>query len=143
MMHKFIPIASRSCGECAKCCEGWLHGSAHDHAFYKGMPCFYLEKTCTIYDNRPVNPCQTYKCAWLAEDIFPMWMKPHLVNAIITRRVNGDIVYYEIVEAGGILQAATLNWLVQWALNTNNNISYHINGGANKVGTQEILKLNI
>ena len=133
-------MKERSCDGCAKCCEGWLHGEAYGHAFYNGRPCFFLNKTCSIYDTRPDNPCRTYKCAWLAEDTFPHWMKPDLVNVIITKRENLGFIYYAINEAGDIMEAKTLNWLVQWALNTNTNIQYFINGGVNKIGSQDFLK---
>jgi hypothetical protein len=136
-------MSERSCDGCAKCCEGWLSGEAYGHAFYKGRPCFFLTKTCSIYDKRPDNPCRTFKCSWLAEDIFPHWMKPDLVNIIITKRQVDNLYFYEIVEAGSTIESKTLNWLVQWAINTNNNIQYYIEGGSNKIGSQEFLKANI
>ena len=132
-----------SCDGCAKCFEGWLHVEAYGHAFIKGRPCFFLNKTCSIYDTRPENPCRTFKCSWLAEDIFPHWMKPDQVNIIITKRQVGKFFYYEIVEAGSNIESKTLNWLVQWALNTNNNILYYIEGGPNRIGSQEFLKANL
>jgi len=136
-------MTERSCDSCAKCCEGWLHGEAYGHAFYKGRPCFFLNKTCSIYDTRPENPCRTFKCSWLAEDIFPHWMKPDLVNIIIVKREVENIIFYEVVEAGSTMDSKTLNWLVQWAINTGNNIVYQIQGGPNRFGSQEFLKANI
>ena len=136
-------MTERSCDGCAKCCEGWLHGQAYGHAFYSGRPCFFLNKTCSIYETRPENPCRSFKCEWLAGDLFPHWMKPDLVNAIITKRQYENIIYYEIVEAGSKLDAKVLSWLVHWSLNTNNNILYFIEGGPNKVGSQEFLKAPI
>ena len=136
-------MTERSCDGCAKCCEGWLHGEAYGHAFYKGRPCFFLNKTCSIYDTRPESPCRTFKCSWLAEDIFPHWMKPDLINIIITKRQVDNFFYYEIVEAGSTIESKTLNWLVQWALNTNNNILYYIEGGVNRIGSQEFLKAKL
>ena len=132
-------MSNRSCDGCAKCCEGWLRGEAYGHAFYPGRPCFFLNKKCSIYDNRPKDPCRSFKCAWLDSDTFPYWMKPDLVNAIITRRTVNNIEYYEICEAGGTLDSVTLNWLIQWALNNKKNILYSINGGANRIGSDEFL----
>ena len=136
-------MTERSCDGCAKCCEGWLQGEAYGHAFYKGRPCFFLNKTCSIYDTRPESPCRKFKCSWLAEDIFPHWMKPDLVNIIITKKKVGNFFYYEIMEAGSTIESKTLNWLVTWALNTNNNILYFIEGGSNRIGSQEFLKANL
>jgi len=136
-------MTERSCDSCAKCCEGWLHGEAYGHAFYRGRPCFFLNKTCSIYNTRPENPCRTFKCSWLAEDTFPHWMKPDLVNIIITKRQVDNFFYYEIVEAGSTIDSKTLNWLIQWALNTDNNLVYQIEGGPNRIGSQEFLKAKL
>jgi hypothetical protein len=136
-------MKERSCDGCAKCCEGWLHGEAYGHAFFRGRPCFFLNKTCSIYDTRPENPCRTFKCSWLAEDIFPHWMKPDLVNIIIVKREVENIIFYEVVEAGSTMDSKTLNWLVQWAINTGKNIVYQIEGGPNRFGSQEFLKANL
>ena len=60
----------RKCGECSLCCEGWVYGTVFGRAIYKGMPCFYLEKGCTVYKQRQEDPCKTFKCSWLGEDQF-------------------------------------------------------------------------
>jgi len=132
---------NRSCDGCTKCCEGWLSGKAYDHNFYRGRPCFFLNKTCSIYDKRPENPCRLYECGWLKDETFPHWMKPDLINAIINKRfTNSGIEFYTVIEAGSILDSKTLSWLVQWALNNNKNIQYNIDGGGNNLGSQEFLK---
>ncbi|MDO9103205.1 MAG: hypothetical protein Q7J20_09715 [Candidatus Nitrotoga sp.] len=138
-----IPIASRSCGDCAKCCEGWLSGEVYGHDFYPGNPCFFLEKTCSIYKDRPVDPCRNFKCNWLSEDVFPMWMKPSLVNAIIIKKQNKNMSYYEIELAGDIdiIDAKTLNWLVKWAANTGSNIQYRVDGEIKRIGLPEFIKM--
>jgi len=69
-------------------------------------------------------------------------MKPDLVDAIIVRRVNNNIFYYEVTEAGSILDSKTLSWLVQWALNNKENLMYSLNGGTNKIGSTEFLEMN-
>ena len=131
---------SRSCDGCAKCCEGWLSGEAYGHAFFRGRPCFFLNKTCSIYDKRPESPCRTYKCGWIEDETFPHWMKPDQINAIINKRFHKGIEFYSIIEAGSILDSKTLSWLIQWALNNSKNIQYHIDGGVNNLGSQEFMK---
>ena len=131
---------SRSCDGCAKCCEGWLSGEAYGHAFYRGRPCFFLNKTCSIYDKRPESPCRTYKCGWLEEETFPHWMKPDLVNVIITKRFHKNFEFYTITEAGSILDSKTLSWLIQWALKNRKNIRYSIDNGFNNLGSPEFLE---
>jgi hypothetical protein len=133
----------RSCDSCTACCEGWLSGEAHGHTFNPGKPCFFLNKGCTIYKDRPENPCKTYKCSWLAEDIFPMWMRPDLSKIIITKRQLNNINYYDIVETGETIKSYILNWIITWAINTGNNICYRIEGVAHKLGSNEFTLLEI
>jgi hypothetical protein len=70
-------------------------------------------------------------------------MKPDLVNIIITKKQVGDLLYYEIVEAGSTIDSKTLNWLLQWALYSDNNLVYQIEGGLNRIGSQEFMKANL
>jgi uncharacterized cysteine cluster protein YcgN (CxxCxxCC family) len=133
----------RTCDSCTACCEGWLNGEAHGHTFYPSKPCFFLNKGCTIYEDRPENPCKSYDCAWLAEDTFPMWMRPDLSKIIISKRIKNDISYYEIGEMGEQIKAHILNWIIQWALNSKQNILYYIMGSKNKLGTDGFLELDV
>jgi uncharacterized cysteine cluster protein YcgN (CxxCxxCC family) len=136
-------MKERSCDGCAKCCEGWLQGEAHGHKFYRGRPCFFLNKTCSIYETRPENPCRSYKCGWLDEMQFPEWMKPDLVNVIINRAENNGIKYYVLIEAGSLLDVKVLNWMIQLALNYNKNLMYYIDGGMNRIGSKEFLEMPV
>ena len=134
---------TRSCGTCAKCCEGWLSGEAYGHKFFNGRPCFFLNKTCTIYDTRPVEPCRTYKCGWLDEPHFPEWMKPDLVNVIINRAIFNDVKYYVLIESGSLLDVKVLSWMIQWALNNNQNLVYYVDGGMNRIGSKEFIEARL
>ena len=138
-------MKERSCDGCAKCCEGWLAGEAYGHAFFRGRPCFFLNKTCSIYDNRPAEPCKSFKCGWLASPEFPEWMKPDLSNVIINRSKSKDkdIDYFILVEAGSILSVKVLSWMIQWTLNNNQNLLYYIDGGMNRIGSKEFLELQL
>lgn len=140
---KTAPVPSRSCGECAKCCEGWLSGDAYGHVFSRGRPCFFLERTCSIYKDRPLNPCQLFECSWLSEDTFPMWLKPSLANIIITKKQHSDseLTYYIADQAGDTFDSRALNWLVQWAQSTNTNIEFRIGGEITKTGSPEFVSL--
>ena len=136
----------RECGSCQKCCEGHLHGEAYGHRFWRSRPCHFLNKTgCTIYENRPEDPCKSFRCAWLADEnqIIPEWMKPDEVNAILTWRTQGDIQYIELLEAGETMRSDVLNWAIQYALNNGLNINYQINGGWSKIGSDAFLNAGI
>lgn len=136
---KAAPVPVRNCGDCAKCCEGWLSGAAYGHAFSPGTPCFFLEKTCSIYNDRPVDPCRNYRCGWLSEDTFPMWLKPSLSNLIISKRESQNIAYWVVDQAGAAFDQRALNWLIDWATSTNANVEYRLNGEVNRVGSPEFM----
>jgi len=70
-------------------------------------------------------------------------MKPDLVGMIINQVIREDISYYVLVEAGSRLDVRVLSWMIQWALNSKKNLLYYIDGGMNKVGSEEFLKLEI
>jgi hypothetical protein len=129
----------RECGDCTRCCEGWLNADIYGKRMYEGKPCYYLGKGCTIYENRPEEPCKNYECEWLTNDEFPEWLKPNISNVIVTKREieNKSISYYEIVETGKLMKSPILNWFVHWALKTKSNIIYSIQGKMHKLGSAE------
>jgi len=135
-----IPIVpERTCGECTACCEGWLTGSAYDHPFQPGRPCFYLQKGCSIYADRPADPCQGYKCVWLAHDTLPMWMRPDKSKIIVTERETNGVKYWDVSECGTTMSAESLSWLVLYTIDNSTNIQYRINGGSVKIGQPDFL----
>ena len=136
------PNPKRTCDSCSVCCEGWIFGEAHGHKFYEGKPCFFLQKNCTIYPNRPKDPCVDFKCAWLGEEFLPMWMRPDLSKVLVIRRSKNNINYYDVIETGENIQSHILNWIIQWALRTENNILYRIKGSLNKIGSRDFIELD-
>lgn len=134
--------AQRQCGPCTRCCEGWLHGSAHGKPFWRGRPCHYFEGRCTIYGNHPDDPCKTFRCQWLDNETIPSWMRPDLVNAILVKRRKNDIDYLEINEAGEKLRVEVLSWAVMYCLQNKLNLYYTVDGGANRIGSKDFLALN-
>lgn len=120
----------RTCDSCSKCCEGHLHGTAYKHSFYQGKPCFYLsDKGCSVYANRPEDPCVKFKCLWLSSDILPMWMRPDLSNVIVLERQFSDGPWLEVTEAGKKLDSSVLSWILIWASSNKVNVRYMIDGG--------------
>lgn len=133
-------MIQRSCGECTKCCEGWLEATIYGNTMHNGKPCFFLDKGCSIYENRPVDPCRDYSCAWQEEDSIPLWMKPSRSNVIITHKTSGAdgaVSYYQVTEAGGTIESPVLNWIIHWALRNQHNICYEVAGKHHVMGTAE------
>jgi hypothetical protein len=83
-----------------------------------GTPCDFASDTgCTIYQNRPRHPCQTFSCAWLTRsDILPKHMKPSRCGAIVLlgRKWHGrDVI--RAVPTGKKIPPATLEWLMSYS----------------------------
>lgn len=127
----------RECGDCTLCCEGWLNTEIHGKRVYEGNPCYYFCDGCTIYENRPKDPCREYYCEWLMNEDFPEWLKPNKSKVIVTKKVSdsSDLIYYEIVEAGELIKSPILNWFIHWALKTKSNIIYMVQGKFHRLGS--------
>lgn len=135
-------MTSRFCGDCTKCCEGWLAGEALGHRFYKGKPCHFIAtgKGCSIYAKRPKEPCQTFKCAWLSTTDIPEWMKPSEINTILVFKEVNNIPYMSVIEAGENLDSKVLTWCIIFALQKNMNLYWEVNGGGNWIGSKEFIE---
>jgi hypothetical protein len=138
-LEKLAP--NRECKNCTACCEGWLTGAAYDYHFFHGKMCHFKgEGCCSIYKNRPVEPCKSYKCEWLVNKNIPEWMKPSTCKIIITKRNIEGIEYFEVVEAGSKIDSTVLNWLFSEHLKgTIPNLSYTIDYGQNFLGSKEFI----
>lgn len=73
----------RECGECTACCEGWVASKSLD--MFAGRPCQHCRSSgCNIYEERPQDPCRTFRCGWLDnESEFPDDMRPDLAGVIV------------------------------------------------------------
>ena len=148
----------KSCGDCTACCSGALSGEAHGHHFYKGRPCFFItKKGCSIYENRPENPCVSFKCGFLSEPFFPEWMRPDLCGILATMRVMKTkvtvtkdgaeteeekfIPYMQLLEYGQPMTAKALWWFIQKHLTGKiPNLLIDIEGGQHRMGSLDFLK---
>lgn len=140
-MTDTIELPARQCDGCHRCCEGWLHGNAYGFDFYPNRPCQFLSigKGCSIYANRPEDPCKAYRCQWLNDHAIPEWLKPDKSNVIITARKVGEFYYWDITETGVKMDSSVLNWLFLHCLNHDMFMVYKIGGGLNYLGTEEFI----
>ncbi len=139
---------SRKCLTCSICCEGWVHGEAYKHRFYPGCPCHFMKKTpkggCSIYKNRPEDPCKLFECGWLQDPtLFPEWLKPELSKIIVIKEFKEGHEYYLFRNCGQELSAKILDWIVLFSLNHKKNVVYYIDGHLRKLGTSKFCSLNI
>lgn len=121
----------RECGPCTACCEGWHTAIVNGHEMYPGRPCHFFLNGCTIYKDRPKDPCVNYSCDWLNDknNTFPEWFRPDLSGVIITTRPWGNNKsYYEFREANKPMTAANLAWIYEFGARHNHCIRIEING---------------
>ncbi len=145
MTQKTIPIygSDRQCDGCTACCDGWASGVAHGHTFYPGKKCHYVGETgCTIYEQRPKDPCVNFRCVWVTYKTVPEWMKPNKINAMLVAESVEGIPYVTVKEMGQRLDSRVLSWVVL-AVQSNliPNARYEIDGGWNFIGTPEFRNL--
>jgi hypothetical protein len=76
--------AARVCGECTACCDGWLKIRIREQDVYPGCRCpFSGPGRCTIYAERPDDPCRNFFCGWLVPTSpLPGWMRPDKSDVI-------------------------------------------------------------
>lgn len=139
------PEVNRECGDCNLCCHGWLYAEVFDQVLSYGSPCHYVGcNGCTVYEQRPEDPCRTYKCVWLKDGLLPEWFKPNKSNLICTWRrwKNGDELdyYIDVAECGGHMQAKHLQWLLDLSDNQGINLIYTVEGKRHYKGSDEFIK---
>lgn len=132
-------MSKRTCGDCTKCCEGWLMTEVLGNKMYGGQPCPFVipNKGCGIYAKRPKDPCQVYKCGWLTDENIPEWMKPSLTNAIVDYKMTDGVPYLNVTEAGQMLDSRVLTWLIKYAIANKMNFTWEIAGGRHWFGSPE------
>jgi len=133
---------NRNCNGCTKCCDGWLSSNIYGYDMSIGKPCHFVKSDgCSIYNERPQNPCKIFKCEWLINLEIPEWLYPKKSNVIITKKYISNICYLDIIEAGKKLSVETLNWILLMSINNQINVLYQINGGKNWIGSKDFCEL--
>jgi len=137
-----IPVRKRSCGTCTRCCEGYLRGVAYGIPFYPGKPCHFLDinSGCSIYENRPDDPCRVFECGWLSNPNYPEWAKPNLSNVIFAQSKIDSHEYVYAIESGGKMDIRTLSWAVAYMAWNKINFAWQYDGGWNAIGSDEFVK---
>jgi len=137
----FFSETARKCGDCTACCEGWLAGTVYGRTFYPGKKCHFLcDSGCSIYEERPKEPCKRFVCSWLVDTnkVYPEWLRPDLSGIIIQdKTTKSGISYLHITETGKKIDSEILLWCINYHLTTKKNMSIQINGGWNHFGDQD------
>lgn len=132
---------SRTCENCNRCCEGWLHGSVYGHNFYRGRFCNFLKnKSCSIYYDRP-NFCKEFYCEWMTDETIPLYAKPSISNLIPVYYKLKNHKYLMLVSTDDPPDHKTLQFYLEKHYKKEiDNIVYCINNQFIVKGTDEFLK---
>jgi hypothetical protein len=134
-----VPDASRSCGTCTACCDGWLTGNIRGHEMSVGVPCHFRGAGgCTIYEDRPADPCRGFFCAWrLSGNPFPESFRPDRLGVIVLTTQWRDRVAYYLVPAGRELDETFLEWMRKYSTATGTPFAFKLNGRDRGYGSPE------
>lgn len=129
---------SKSCGTCTKCCDGWLMANIKGHSMYPGKPCYFVEigKGCTIYEDRPENPCKNFSCAWLDIEEMPDEFKPENSNTIM----HWNSRYWAISKAPNEPTPEFLSWAIDYVKSKNQNMLWYIDNKGYWHGDEQFCK---
>ncbi len=135
-------IIKKSCGSCTKCCEGWLSADIKGHSMYPGKPCFFVEigKGCTIYKDRPKNPCVEFSCAWKEIEDMPENFKPEISGVIMHFKENSGNPYISLSKAPNNPTEQYLSWAIAYAVSRGRNILWYIDDKTWWLGNNEFCK---
>ncbi len=77
--------AKRECGTCTACCDGWVEGTIRGRVMKAGVPCHFRgEGCCTIYEERPQEPCRNFICGWMMRGSpFPDSFRPDRLGVMM------------------------------------------------------------
>jgi hypothetical protein len=138
----------RDCGECTKCCEGYLYAdlkfSNRDPIQLGPEPCPILNIGfgCGDYENRPQSPCRGFQCEWTRQpQVYPESMRPDRINTIFSLQDVEGVQYLRVTEAGSTLDAETLSFAIKLTLMNRYNIYWEVNGKAHWFGNKDFVQI--
>lgn len=112
----------RNCQPCTACCDGWVQIKVKGCEAYPGHPCPHSTgKGCDDYENRPVDPCRQFECAWVKQGSkLPDDFRPNECGALV---IDGLLTWQGLavdlaVPVGREIPEETLNWLMKYAEKT-------------------------
>lgn len=114
-----MSVQERSCGDCTKCCEGWLSADIYGQELKVGSPCRYLKASqgCSIYSEGRPQICSSFKCVWLEDSSVPDWVKPSVSGVISFADLKDKVLV--TVEAGAKISKEYRDWTRQYAKQRN------------------------
>lgn len=115
-------VEPRACGDCARCCEGWVRTRVLGIDVDLNSPCPYSSgHHCTIHERRPDDPCRIFFCGWAeAGSELPGWMQPNQCDVIVLagRSTWAGRPVDVLVSAGRDPDQRLLAWYQEYSIRT-------------------------
>jgi len=70
-------------------------------------------------------------------------MRPDRSGVLVVHENKKGIEYYNAIETDKPMAANVLNWLIQFAIINQCNLQYMVNGGINRIGTQQFMEMEM
>jgi uncharacterized cysteine cluster protein YcgN (CxxCxxCC family) len=128
---------SRTCEGCTKCCEGWLYAEIDGQELTPGSPCQFVKINvgCSIYEERPQDPCRTFQCLWKTSESVPKEFSPKAHGVILSKQSVGDIEYLSATYAGNHMNADMFSWFMSYGVENQLNLQWTIEGRVHCMGS--------
>jgi hypothetical protein len=112
---------------------------------FPGKPCQFVSPGvgCTIYKDRPKDPCKTFECAWRATDYVPIEFSPVNTGQIVVPYQLDGINFLSVVFAGKEIQPDFLSWFVTFAVGRQLNVEWSIDGRLYALGSQDFMEARV
>ncbi len=109
---------------------------------YPGKPCQFVEVGvgCSIYKDRPKEPCKLFECSWKASDFVPEQFSPKNTGQLLCAQRIDNIDYLCSVYAGKEIQPDYLSWLVGFAVARQLNVEWFVDGMSYALGSPDFLR---
>jgi hypothetical protein len=133
-----LPPNFKECGECQKCCEGWVAGTAFGIPFHPYKPCAFLQGKCLVYSFRP-DVCKKFYCAW-SQGLFPDWMRPDKTNVLISVQDWSKGQFLKVIACGSKIEDKVINEVKRFSTEQMCPYIIHDENGTNLIGPEEFIK---
>jgi hypothetical protein len=130
---------ARTCGTCTACCDGWLTATIHGHEMGPGVPCHFRGAGgCTIYADRPQEPCRGFMCGWLLKKSpFPESFRPDRLGVIMVPKLWRGQIAFVLAPAGRAPDAKLLEWMRKLSAATGTPFLFNVDGHQRGYGSPE------